>query len=389
MTGTINVRMTSHLYTPYYNFETWKYWWIPISLAITNRSSNQVLSPTWSGSWSGSNSINWNNVSSNSQMCNNSNGKVFAITLVDIYFSSPSHYQGELSIDLQFTQSNYYYWYWYYYGFVSGLIVHVKPNYNCPPLQYYNFLTQQCANVCSCGLAVPRDSLFCATISKSPNYAASCMHELQLQLLFLYISDPYWNYVTFAQHTITYQVPFNSPNIPNISTRLYYTVENWISRYFLDYYFYHNANNTNTVHIILKLDLEYGYSNYTTRTAYGTDVPDVVITLADGTVVTKGGSGSIVLDELSPLTTSCKRASDGLRLQFAPLVISASFGQPISSLGTHNFSINARLTSNNGIIDSWLQYYTDTISLSITTGPGNIFINRALSMFLITLSACI
>ena len=147
-------------------------------------------------------------------------------------------------------------------------------------------------------------------------------------------------------------------------------MEDWISRYFLDYYFYHNVNNTNSVHIALKVDLEYGYSNYTTRTAYGTDVPDVVITLADGTVITKGGSGSIVLDDLSALTTSCNRASDGLRLQFAPLVISASFRQPISSLGTHNFSINARLTSNNGVIDSWLQYYTDTISLSITTGSG-------------------
>ena len=169
MTGTINVRMSSHLYTPYYNFETWKYWWIPTSLNITNRSSNVVFSPTWNGWWSGSNSINWEDVRSKSQMCNSSNGKEFAITLVDIYFSSPLLYQGELSIDLQFTQSNYYYyyWYWYYYGFVSGLSVSVKPNYNCPPLEYYNFPTQQCAHVCSCGLAVPRDSLYCATISKS------------------------------------------------------------------------------------------------------------------------------------------------------------------------------------------------------------------------------
>ena len=369
LTTSINVEMTSYLYTPYYNFDAWKYWWIPSPLDITNRSSNQILYPTWSGWWYGSNSINWGDVSRNSMMCNGSDGKQYAITPVNIYLSSSSHYQGELRIDLQFTQSNYYYyyWYWYYYGFVSGLSVQVKPNYNCPPLQYYDTTIQQCVNMCACGLAVPKDNAFCATLSK-----------LQLIILTLvenvitHFSDPYWNFVTFAHHTITYQVPYSSPAIPPISTRLYYTLQDWITRYYADFYFYNNANNTNNVHILLKLDLQYENSKYTTKAAYGTDVPDVALTLVDGTIVKAGGSASIVVDDmLSPLTKSCNRSSDGVKIQFVPFVASVSFGKPISSLGTHNFTINARLTSTVRVIDSWLQYYTDTITLSITVGPGN------------------
>ena len=160
--------MTSYLYTPYYNFDAWKYWWTPSSLDITNRSSNQILSPTWSGWWSGSNTISWGDISNNTMLCNNTIGKQYATTPVNIYLSSSSHHEGELRIDLQFSQRNYYYyyWYWYYYGFVSGLSVQVKPNYNCPPLQNFDFTTQQCVNMCACGLAVPEDNAFCAALSK-------------------------------------------------------------------------------------------------------------------------------------------------------------------------------------------------------------------------------
>ena len=364
--------MSSHLNAQYfYGFDVWKYLWIPSSLDTTNR-SYQILNPTWYGWWSGSNTINWGDVSNNSMMCNNSNGRQYAITPVNIYLSSSLRNEGELRIDLQFTQSNYYYyyWYWYYYGFVSGLSVQVKPNYNCPPLQYYDTTIQQCVNMCACGLAVPKDNAFCATLSK-----------LQLIILTLvenvitHFSDPYWNFVTFAHHTITYQVPYSSPAIPPISTRLYYTLQDWITRYYADYYFYNNANNTNNVHILLKLDLQYENSKYTTKAAYGTDVPDVVLTLVDGTIIKAGGSASIVVDDmLSPLTKSCNRSSDGVKIQFVPFVASISFGKPISSLGTHNFTINAQLASTNRIVNSWLQYYTDTITVSITVGPGNSFI---------------
>lgn len=129
------------------------------------------------------------------------------------------------------------------------------------------------------------------------------------------------------------------------------------------------------MHILLKLDVQYEYSNYTTKAAYGTDIPDIVLTLVDGTTIKAGDpAASIVLDEvLSPLTKSCNRISDGVKLQFLPFVVSVSFGKPISSLGTHNFTINARLASTNWVIDSWLQYYTDAISLSITVGPGKTF----------------
>ena len=165
--------MTSHLYTPYYNFDVWKYLWIPSSLDIKNQSSYEILYPTWNGWWYGSNNINWGEISSNSMMCNNSNGKQYAITPVNIYLSSSLHYEGELRIDLEFTQSYYnyndywyYYWYWYYFGVASGLSVQVKPNYNCPPLLHYDMTTQQCVNICACGLAAPKDSAFCATLGK-------------------------------------------------------------------------------------------------------------------------------------------------------------------------------------------------------------------------------
>lgn len=188
-----------------------------------------------------------------------------------------------------------------------------------------------------------------------------------------FILDPYWNYATFAHHTIIYQIPYSNPTIPNIPTRLYYSLDDWLSRYFFDYYFYNNAN-ANNVHIILKLDLQYVYSNYTTPAKSGTDIPNVALMLLDGTIIKTGGSASIVLDEnLSLLTKSCSR-SDGLKMGFVPFVISISFGKPISSLGTHNFTITSQLSSTNPIPNYWLQYYTDEMTLSISVGPGNSFI---------------
>ena len=162
-------------------------------------------------------------------------------------------------------------------------------------------------------------------------------------------------------------MPYNSPSIPELSTRFDYYRNHQLFSYNANYYY---GNYTNS-HIILEMGVQHIDSNYTTSVPYGTDVPRISVALLDGTLV--NDTTKIILDDsLSPWTKNCNRTSDGALFGSVPLKISVSFDKPISSLATHKLAIIARMYSNNAALTNQLQSYSDQMIVSITVAPGNL-----------------
>ena len=100
-------------------------------------------------------------------------------------------------------------------------------------------------------------------------------------------------------------MPYNSPSIPELSTRLDYYRNHQLFSFNANYYVNHTSPR-----IILEMEVQHISSNYTTLAPNGTDVPRISVALLDGTLV--NDTTKIILgDVLSPWTENCYRTIDG------------------------------------------------------------------------------
>lgn len=195
--------------------------------------------------------------------------------------------------------------------------------------------------------------------------SVSHLANILKKTLYVILTDQYY-LATFVHRSINYTVPYNSPSIPELSTRFDYYRNHPLFSFNADYYY-----GNYSYHIILAIEVQHISSNYSTPAPNGTDVPRISVVLSDGTLV--NDTTKIILDDSYSLWIKyCNRTTDGYLFGSVPLKISVSFDKPISSLATHKLAIIARLYSNNVVLTNQLQYYSDRMIVSITVVPGNL-----------------
>ena len=166
--------------------------------------------------------------------------------------------------------------------------------------------------------------------------------------------DFYWSPFLFGLNEVTFSFPYKDRTKQSDYFRLYFPNDNDYN-YFLD----------DDSEVIVEVQVEYVYSEYTTGIGSGIDVPNILLRQLDGTTAE---TFKYTIDESEINADTCISPTS-TKYTFIPLDIEVEFNSNQGVLANHTFVILARLY--DPVTEEVIPYVQSQLNVTISVGPGN------------------